>query len=118
MNDEKRHYAVWTDPYSDTSCFVDSDMSYCKSATVPRTILNVGATSIARFFIKDQAGYSSKGDMKRCGYIKRKDIVPFEEALQQIEAAVAACDKYETLMGTDGLLILVQKDARGSKTFA
>ena len=81
-------------------------MGYGGSATVRQTILDFGAANIAGVLIKYQAGDSSEGGMKRSVHIKIKDVVPFKEALQQIKAAVSACDKYKALMGTDSLLIL------------
>jgi len=99
-------------------CIVDGDTGYGGSATVRRTILNFGAAGMAGVLIEDQAGDSSEGGMKRCGHVDGKDVVPFEEALQRIEAAVAARDEYKALTGTDGPLILARTDARGSKTFA
>ena len=98
-------------------CIVDGDTGYGGPATIRRTILNFGAAGMAGVLIEDQAGVS-EGGMKRCGHVDGKDVVPFEEAVERIKAAVAARDEYKALTGTDGPLILARTDARGSKTFA
>jgi len=97
-------------------CIADGDTGYGGSATVRRTILNFGAAGMAGVLIEDQAGVS-QGGMKRCGHVDGKDVVPFEEALERIKAAVAARDEFKALTGTDGPLILARTDARGSKSF-
>ena len=92
-------------------CIADGDTGYGGPASVRRTILNMGHAGMAGVLIEDQAG------SKRCGHVDGKDVIPFEDALEKIKAAVAARDEFKAITGTDGPLILARTDARGSMSF-
>lgn len=108
-------------------CLVDGDTGY---GAVRRTVLNFAAAGAAGVLIEDQASTGKGGVLaKRCGHVEGKDVVPFEEALERVRAAVQARDEHAYLItgqrdnrdhGGDhyGPLILARTDARGSMSYA
>ncbi|MDP3938802.1 MAG: oxaloacetate decarboxylase [Deltaproteobacteria bacterium] len=63
---------------------VDADTGYGNALNVMRTVKDLIAAGAAGMFLEDQVW------PKRCGHMKGKKIVPMEEYLQKIRAAVDA----------------------------
>uniref|UniRef100_B0T6M6 Carboxyvinyl-carboxyphosphonate phosphorylmutase n=1 Tax=Caulobacter sp. (strain K31) TaxID=366602 RepID=B0T6M6_CAUSK len=79
---------------------VDADTGYGNELNVTRTIQEFEARGVAGLHIEDQVS------PKRCGHLLGKEIVPREEFLSKIRAAVAA-------RRDPDLLIIARTDARG-----
>ena len=80
---------------------VDGDTGYGGDANIARTIADLGQAGAAAVMIEDQTW------PKRCGHIPGKQVVPRDEAVARIRAAVAARDATPTRP-----LILARTDAR------
>jgi 2-methylisocitrate lyase-like PEP mutase family enzyme len=80
----------------------DGDTGYGGDANVRRTVQDLAAAGAAAVMIEDQTW------PKRCGHLPGKDVVPRQEAVARIRAAVRAREETR-----DGILILARTDARG-----
>jgi 2-methylisocitrate lyase-like PEP mutase family enzyme len=79
----------------------DGDTGYGNAVNVKRTVRGYAQAGFAAVMIEDQVS------PKRCGHTRGKSVVPRDEALARIRAAVDARDE-----GPD-ILILARTDARG-----
>jgi 2-methylisocitrate lyase-like PEP mutase family enzyme len=80
----------------------DADTGYGNAVNVKRTIRGYARAGFAAVMIEDQLA------PKRCGHTRGKEVVPRDEALARIRAAVDARDE-----GAD-VLILARTDARAA----
>lgn len=80
----------------------DGDTGYGNAVNVKRTVREYAATGFASVMIEDQVS------PKRCGHVRGKQVVPFDEACARIRAAVDARNE-----GAD-ILIMARTDARGT----
>ncbi len=78
---------------------VDVDTGYGNAVNVMRTVRDVVRTGAAGIFLEDQVW------PKRCGHMRGKRVIPVEEQVGKIRAAVAA-------RGDDELVIVARTDAR------
>ncbi|WP_209425339.1 isocitrate lyase/PEP mutase family protein [Pararhodobacter sp. SW119] len=86
---------------SDLPVLCDGDTGYGGDANIRRTVLDLAQAGAAAVMIEDQTW------PKRCGHIAGKSVVPRDEAVARIRAAVRA--RQET---GDAILILARTDAR------
>jgi 2-methylisocitrate lyase-like PEP mutase family enzyme len=80
----------------------DGDTGYGNAVNVKRTVRGYARAGFAAVMIEDQVW------PKRCGHTRGKAVVPREEAIARIEAAVDARDE-----GAD-ILVLARTDARAT----
>ncbi len=80
----------------------DGDTGFGNALNVKRTVQGYAAAGFACIMIEDQVA------PKRCGHTRGKTVVPREEALMRLQAAVDARDE-----GTD-ILIMARTDARAT----
>lgn len=80
----------------------DGDTGYGNAVNVKRTVAAYAAAGFAGIMIEDQLS------PKRCGHVKGKQVVGFDEACARIRAAVDARNE-----GAD-ILIMARTDARGT----
>jgi methylisocitrate lyase len=78
---------------------VDADTGYGNAINVTRTVRELIRADAAGMFLEDQIW------PKRCGHMKGKQVVPLEEYLKKLNAAMAARDKSD-------LFIVARTDAR------
>ena len=78
----------------------DMDTGYGNPLNVVRTVEECAAMGVAGIILEDQAW------PKKCGHMNDKTVVPAEEHVQKIRAAVKA-------RGESGLVIIGRTDARG-----
>jgi 2-methylisocitrate lyase-like PEP mutase family enzyme len=64
-------------------CIADGDTGYGNAVNVKRTVFGYARAGMAGIMIEDQVS------PKRCGHVSGKSVVPFEEAVQRVQAA---CD--------------------------
>jgi 2-methylisocitrate lyase-like PEP mutase family enzyme len=64
-------------------CIADGDTGYGNAINVKRTVFGYARTGMAGMMIEDQVA------PKRCGHVKGKAVIPFDEAVQRVKAA---CD--------------------------
>ncbi len=97
----------------DIPVFVDADTGYGNTLNVQRTIRYLERAGAAGVFIEDQAS------PKRCGHMEGKEVIPVEEILAKIRAAVdSRIDQDFIIMGrTDALAVNGLDDAlnRGNR---
>jgi 2-methylisocitrate lyase-like PEP mutase family enzyme len=79
---------------------VDADTGYGNAVNVIRTVRELIRGGAAGMFLEDQIW------PKRCGHMKGKQVVPLEEYLQKLKAAV------EARRNKDDLYIVARTDAR------
>jgi 2,3-dimethylmalate lyase len=84
---------------TDLPVIVDADTGYGNAVNVIRTVRELIRRGAAGMFLEDQIW------PKRCGHMKGKQVVPLEEYLQKLKAAVEARRK-------DDLYIVARTDAR------
>ena len=84
---------------TDLPVIVDADTGYGNAVNVIRTVRELIRRGAAGMFLEDQIW------PKRCGHMKGKQVVPLEEYLQKLKAAVEA-------RGKDDLYIVARTDAR------
>ncbi|CAI8038536.1 Carboxyvinyl-carboxyphosphonate phosphorylmutase, chloroplastic, partial [Geodia barretti] len=82
-----------------TPVIVDSDTGYGNAVNVVRTVTELLRAGAAGMFLEDQVW------PKRCGHMKGKQVVPLDEYLKKLNAAVAA-------EGDGDLFIVARTDAR------
>jgi 2-methylisocitrate lyase-like PEP mutase family enzyme len=80
----------------------DADTGYGNAMNVRRTCLEYARAGFACLMIEDQLA------PKRCGHTRGKEVVPREEALGRIRAAVDARDEA-------GILVMARTDARATR---
>ncbi len=78
---------------------VDADTGYGNAVNVIRTVRELIRGGAAGMFLEDQIW------PKRCGHMKGKQVVPLEEYLKKLRAAIDA-------RGTDDFFIVARTDAR------
>jgi len=83
-------------------CIGDGDTGYGNEVNVKRTVRGYAQAGLAAIMIEDQVS------PKRCGHTAGKAVIPFDEAVRRVEAAVDAAKE-----GGDNILILARTDARG-----
>lgn len=84
---------------TDLPVIVDADTGYGNAVNVIRTVRELIRRGAAGMFLEDQIW------PKRCGHMKGKQVVPLEEYLKKLKAAVEARRK-------DDLYIVARTDAR------
>ena len=82
-----------------TPVIVDSDTGYGNAVNVVRTVTELMRAGAAGMFLEDQVW------PKRCGHMRGKQVVPLDEYLKKLNAAVAA-------RGDGDLFIVARTDAR------
>ena len=85
----------------DLPVIADGDTGYGGPHNVARTIRTYERAGLAAIQLEDQ------GFPKKCGHFEGKEVVPVEEMLQRIEAALDARSD------PDGILVIARTDARG-----
>ena len=87
----------------DIPIWVDADTGYGNAVNVYDTVRTLGGAGAAVVMIEDQEW------PKRCGHMDGKSIIPFEEAVAKVEAAVQARNEIDK-----DLLIKARTDAAGT----
>ena len=82
-----------------TPVIVDADTGYGNAINVIRTVKELIRAGAAGMFLEDQVW------PKRCGHMKGKQVIPLEEHLKKLTAAIDA-------RGSDDLYIVARTDAR------
>ena len=92
---------------TDLPIVVDADTGYGSEASVWLTIRELEAVGANAMQIEDQVA------PKRCGHMQGKDVIPAEEMVIKVRAAVAARRSEETLIiaRTDALQVSGLEDA-------
>jgi len=70
----------------DTPVIVDADTGYGNALNVIRTVHDLSRAGAAGMFLEDQVW------PKRCGHMKGKQVIPLDEQLKKLKAAIAAKD--------------------------
>ena len=70
----------------DTPVIVDADTGYGNALNVIRTVHDLRRAGAAGMFLEDQVW------PKRCGHMKGKQVIPLDEQLKKLKAAIAAKD--------------------------
>lgn len=83
----------------ETPIIVDADTGYGNALNVIRTVKELTRAGAAGMFLEDQVW------PKRCGHMKGKQVIPLEEQLKKLQAAISA------RAGSD-LYIVARTDAR------
>lgn len=91
----------------ETPVIVDADTGYGNAINVIRTVKELIRVGAAGMFLEDQAW------PKRCGHMKGKQVIPLEEHLQKLRAAIEARagDDLYIVARTDALQALGLKEA-------
>jgi len=93
-------------------CIADGDTGYGNSVNVKRTVFGYGRAGMGGIMIEDQVS------PKRCGHVKGKSVISFDDAVQRVKAACDARDEFEKLNGEGtGPLILARTDSLLSNGF-
>jgi 2-methylisocitrate lyase-like PEP mutase family enzyme len=71
----------------DTPVIVDADTGYGNALNVIRTVRDLRRAGAAGMFLEDQVW------PKRCGHMKGKQVVPLDEQLKKLKAAIEAKDE-------------------------
>ena len=71
------------DPPIAIPCIADGDTGYGNAINVKRTVFGYARSGMAGMMIEDQVS------PKRCGHVAGKSVVPFDDAVQRVQAA---CD--------------------------
>jgi len=87
----------------DIPIWVDADTGYGNAVNVYDTVKTLEGAGAAVVMIEDQEW------PKRCGHMDGKSIIPFEEAIEKVEAAVQARNEIDK-----DLLIKARTDAAGT----
>jgi len=83
----------------DAPVIVDADTGYGNAINVIRTVHDLIRAGAAGMFLEDQVW------PKRCGHMKRKQVIPLDEQLKKLNAAVEA-------KGASDFFIVARTDAR------
>ena len=70
----------------DTPVIVDADTGYGNALNVMRTVRDLRRAGAAGMFLEDQVW------PKRCGHMKGKQVIPLDEQLKKLKAAIEAKD--------------------------
>ncbi len=70
----------------DTPVIVDADTGYGNALNVIRTVRDLRRAGAAGMFLEDQVW------PKRCGHMKGKQVIPLDEQLKKLKAAIEAKD--------------------------
>lgn len=93
-------------------CIADGDTGYGNCVNVKRTVFGYGRAGMAGIMIEDQVA------PKRCGHVKGKSVISFDDAVQRVKAACDARDEFEKLNGHgSGPLIMGRTDSLLSHGF-
>eukprot|EP00966_Prymnesium_polylepis_P278614 6436857-Prymnesium_polylepis.1 len=84
-------------------CIGDGDTGYGNALNCKRTVRAYARAGMAGIMIEDQVS------PKRCGHTRDKSVVPFDEAVTRVRAAVDAASE-----GGGDILIMARTDARAS----
>lgn len=84
---------------AETPVIVDADTGYGNAVNVNRTVRDLIRSGAAGMFLEDQIW------PKRCGHMRGKQVIPLEEYLNKLKAAVDA-------RGNDDFFIVARTDAR------
>jgi len=87
----------------DIPIWADADTGYGNAVNTYQTIRRLADSGAAAVMIEDQKW------PKRCGHMKGKSVIPFDEACSKVDAAVAASDEH-----APGLQIMARTDAAGT----
>ena len=83
----------------DTPVIVDADTGYGNAINVMRTVQDLIRAGAGGMFLEDQVW------PKRCGHMKGKQVIPLDEQLKKLKAAVAA-------KGNNDFFIVARTDSR------
>jgi len=83
----------------DTPVIVDADTGYGNAINVIRTVHDLRRAGAAGMFLEDQVW------PKRCGHMKGKQVIPLDEQLKKLRAAIAAREG-------ESFFIVARTDAR------
>lgn len=83
----------------DTPVIVDADTGYGNAINVMRTVQDLIRAGAGGMFLEDQVW------PKRCGHMKGKQVIPLDEQLKKLNAAIEA-------RGKDDFFIVARTDAR------
>ena len=83
----------------DTPVIVDADTGYGNAINVMRTVQDLIRAGAAGMFLEDQIW------PKRCGHMKGKQVIPLDEQLKKLSAAIEA-------KGNDDFFIVARTDSR------
>ena len=87
-------------------CIADGDTGYGNAVNAKRTLFGYARAGMAGIMIEDQVA------PKRCGHVRGKSVVPFDEAVMRVKAACDARDEYSSQFGDGtGPLVLARTDA-------
>ena len=81
----------------------DSDTGYGNAVNVTRCVRDYIQTGVAAIHLEDQV------TPKRCGHVSGKELIPLEEAVGKVRAAVKTRDEYDP-----DFLLIARTDARGA----
>ena len=73
----------------DTPVIVDADTGYGNAINVIRTVQDLIRAGAAGMFLEDQVW------PKRCGHMKGKQVIPLDEQLKKLRAAIEARDDHD-----------------------
>jgi 2,3-dimethylmalate lyase len=74
---------------TDTPVIVDADTGYGNAINVIRTVQDLSRTGAAGMFLEDQVW------PKRCGHMKGKQVIPLDEQLKKLRAALEARNDHD-----------------------
>jgi 2,3-dimethylmalate lyase len=74
---------------TDTPVIVDADTGYGNAINVIRTVQDLSRAGAAGMFLEDQVW------PKRCGHMKGKQVIPLDEQLKKLRAALEARNDYD-----------------------
>jgi methylisocitrate lyase len=86
-------------PVIDTPVIVDADTGYGNAVNVIRTVEELVRAGAAGMFLEDQVW------PKRCGHMKGKQVIPLDEQLNKLRAAIDAANSHN-------FFIVARTDAR------
>lgn len=100
---ENVHHARHIVDAVDIPVHADADTGYGNAMNVYETVDRLEQVGVASVMLEDQEW------PKRCGHMEGKSVIPFDEAVSKIEAAVAATEETDP-----DLLIKARTDAAGT----
>jgi len=102
LNDFVQSAQMVTSLSPSTPVIADADTGFGGAAMVARTVYQYDRAGVAAMHIEDQV------QTKRCGHLLGKQVVPVDEFLTRIRAAVAARD---SIPGGSDLVIIARTDS-------
>jgi len=91
-------------------CIADGDTGYGNAVNAKRTLFGYARAGMAGILIEDQVA------PKRCGHVKGKRVVGFEEAVARVKAACDARDEHRASFGS-APLVLARTDSIAENGF-